>query len=266
MVATHCLFELAFSAPPPLCKTIEMVDVSGRFKYRTGVTLLAAIIGIINATSFLAFSGVLPALMTGNLLLVAMIFGAGLLSWELLVGYLGAIIPFCIGAFAAGLVINRGGVQRGRFMGYPLEFALVLAATLVALKFTWGLQGEEVEGFVLAGDDMDEYGVPFNISLVIVGLLSFAMGVHNAMMRKHGVANVATNLMTLGLAALFSESKLAGGSAKNQGVRATSILLFVAGAAVSAFLLNWQIAAPLVLASVVFAIALPALMSGQDVN
>lgn len=240
-----------------------MIEAPQRPRYRTGVILLAAIIGIIDATSFLAFSGVLPALMTGNLLLVAMIFGAGLLSWELLVGYLGAIVPFCLGALTAGIVINRVDPRHGRFMGYPLEFALVVAATLVALRFTWGLEGEAVEGFVLAGDEMDEYGVPFSVSLVIVGLLSFAMGVHNAMMRKHGVANVATNLMTLGLAALFSESKLAGGSGKDQGVRATSILLFVVGAAVSAFLLNWQISAPLVLASVVFAIALPALMSGR---
>lgn len=106
--------------------------------------------------------------------------------------------------------------------------------------------------------------MPFNVNRVVVGLLSFALGVYNATMRKHGVANVATNLMTRGLAALFFESTLAGGSGKHQEVRVTSILLFVAGTAVSAFLLNWQIRAPLMLASVGFATALPALMSGRE--
>ena len=237
-----------------------MISLAKLPPYKGGVLVLTAIIGIIDAASFLAFSGVLPALMTGNLLLVAMIFGSGLLTWDLLVGYLGAIIPFCLGAFAAGFVINRQEPHRARFMGYPLEFALVLLATLVALWFTWDLPGEDVERFVLAGDEMDEYGVPFGASLTIVALLAFAMGVHNAMMRRHGVVNVATNLLTLGLAGLFAESRLAGGNSADQGTRALSVAVFVIGAASAAFLLRWQIAAPLVLATVLFAAALPVLM------
>jgi uncharacterized membrane protein YoaK (UPF0700 family) len=190
----------------------RLVEIPQRPRYRSGVILLAAVIGIIDATSFLAFSGVLPALMTGNLLLVAMITGAGLLTWELLLGYLGAIIPFCLGVLFASFAINRMVPRRGRLMGYPLEFVLILAATLVALWFTWNLPGADVERFVLAGEDMDEYRVPYGASLVIVGLLAFAMGIHTALMRKHGVANVATNLMTLALAGLFAESRVAGGS------------------------------------------------------
>lgn len=59
------------------------------------------------------------------------------------------------------------------------------------------------------------------------------------------------------------ESRLVGGSAKDQGTRATSIALFIVGAAGAAFLLRRQIAAPLVVATILFAVALPALVAGS---
>ena len=226
--------------------------------------MLAPICGLIDATCFLALGGVFAELMTGNLLLVALIFGSGLLTWPLLANYLGAIVPFCLGALAAGVVANRVDSKRARFMGYPLEFALILLAAVLAVWLTRDLSGIEAERSVLLRANIIDGAVPADVRMPIVALLAFAMGIHNAMMRKHGVANVATNLMTLTLTALVSESRLAGGSGANQRVRALSILLFILGAAVGALLLRWQIAAPLMLATVLFALALPALIRGRS--
>ncbi len=241
-----------------------MAQLSQRVSYRTGVLALAPICGLIDATCFLALGGVFAELMTGNLLLVALIFGSGLLTWSLLINYLGAILPFCLGAAAAGLVANKVDQRRARFMGYPLEFVLVACATALAVWLTWDVSGTQAERSVLEQANLIDGAVPDAARLSIVAILAFAMGIHNAMMRKHGVANVATNLMTLTLTALVSESRIVGGTAANQRLRALSILLFVAGAAVGALLLRWQIAAPLLLATGLFALALPALVKGRQ--
>lgn len=240
-----------------------MAEVSSRVTYRSGVLMLAPICGLIDATCFLALGGVFAELMTGNLLLVALILGSGLLTWQLLANYLGAIIPFCLGAITAGVVANRMTTHKARLMGYPVEFALILLATVLAVWLTWDLSGVQAERSVLEQANIIDGAVPAETRMTIVAILAFAMGIHNAMMRKHGVANVATNLMTLTLTALVAESRLAGGSSSDQRLRATSIALFIVGAAVGALLLRWQIAAPLILATVLFGLALPALIKGR---
>ena len=65
---------------------------------------------------------------------------------------------------------------------------------------------------------------------MIVALLAFAMGIHNALMRKHGVPDIATNVLTLTLAGLMAESRWAGGRSPHWQRRLLSILLFVAPA------------------------------------
>lgn len=64
------------------------------------------------------------------------------------VAYLGAIVPFCVGAFTAGFEVNRVDPRRGRFMGYPLEFALVLAAG-AAFLLRWQIAAPLVVATVL---------------------------------------------------------------------------------------------------------------------
>jgi len=98
---------------------------------------------------------------------------------------------------------------------------------------------------------------------VIVALLAFAMGIHNAMMRKHGVPDVATNLLTLTMAALVSDSALAGGQSFHWRRRLLSIVLFIVGAASGAFLLRFHVALPLIAASVIFVLALWPLVKGR---
>lgn len=123
-----------------------------------------------------------------------------------------------------------------------------------------GSQSEEV--FFLRGLSEGE-PTPAPVRITIVAMLAFAMGIHNALMRKHGVPDVATNVLTLTLTGLVSESPLARGSAPHWKRRLMSILLFVVGAVAGAWLLRYSVAAPLVAASVLFTLALWPLTRGK---
>ncbi len=231
--------------------------------YKAGVLLLSLICGLIDATCLLALGGVFAELMTGNVLLLALGLGSRLITVTWAVSLIGAIIPFVIGAFAAGLATNGRHTTAARLIGYPVECAAVVAATILALVTTPEVSGLMAEESFFMTHDGSLTPVPHVDALVIVALLAFAMGIHNAMMRKHGVPDVATNLLTLTMAALVSDSALAGGQSFHWRRRLLSIVLFIVGAASGAFLLRFHVALPLIAASVIFVLALWPLVKGR---
>jgi uncharacterized membrane protein YoaK (UPF0700 family) len=87
--------------------------------------------------------------------------------------------------------------------------------------------------------------------------LAFAMGMQNALLRRHGVPDLATNVMTLTMRALFADSHLSGGQNERWRRRLGSIAVFVvsalAGAALTYYAGPW---AALALAVIVFLLAL----------
>ncbi len=139
--------------------------------------------------------------------------------------------------------------RRFRIIGYPVEYAAVLLATLLALLLDPRRVGPLQQDLATGGPG--EWARP-----LIVDLLAFAMGIHNALMRKHGVPDVATNVLTLTLAGLLSESRWAGGTAPHWQRRLLSILIFFASAALGAWLLRYGTAVPLLVASAIFTLAL----------
>jgi uncharacterized membrane protein YoaK (UPF0700 family) len=232
--------------------------------YRIGVFMLTAVCGLIDACCFLALGGVFAELMTGNLLLLAVSLGSGIAVGQRLVAYLGAILPFCLGAFVAGVVTLRSKSWGARAIGYPTEWAFIVVATIIAVLTTSQVSGSAAEQAILGGDDADREGTPLTARLVIVGLLAFAMGIHNALMRKHGVPDLATNVLTLTLTGFVAETSLSGAPASPRWKRRIgSILIFVVGAAAGAWLLRFHVAAPLIAASVLFTFALWPLVLGQ---
>ena len=224
-------------------------------EYKHGVFALSAICGLVDAACFLALGGVFAELMTGNLLLIAFALAGGNLFGPHALACLFAIVPFCLGALAAGAWANGRHPLGARLIGYPVEYAAVLLATLLALA----LDPQRVSPLA---DDLTGGPLSWQRPL-IVALLAFAMGIHNALMRKHGVPDIATNVLTLTLAGLVAESRWAGGSAPHWQRRALSIALFVGSAAAGAWLLRFGVAAPLVAASVIFTLALGPLMKGR---
>src|SRR6185437_5369276 len=81
--------------------------------------------------------------------------------------------------------------QRDRQVGFVVEWFCLLAAVLTTLALHPQTQG--------------------GARIVVIGILAFGMGIQNAMLRRWGVPNLATNVMTLTMTALIADSQLAGG-------------------------------------------------------
>jgi uncharacterized membrane protein YoaK (UPF0700 family) len=224
-------------------------------EYRAGLFTLTGICGLIDVACFVGIAGVFAELMTGNLLLIGISIGTR--SFDPSVGliFASAVAAFLLGAFAAGLLTNGKYPHAARVIGYPVEYACVVVATIATLVTQPPLL-QSAGSFTAADGYLYERSA-------IIATLAFGMGIHNAIMRKHGVPDIATNVMTLTLTGLVSESRRAGGPATHWQRRLASVLIFVAGACLGGFLLQYGAGAPLAAASVLFTIALYPLMKGR---
>lgn len=203
--------------------------------YTTGLYLITAICGLLDAVCFLALGGVFAEIMTGNLLLMAFTVGSGD-PVEDTTKFLLPLAAFALGALGGGRLLRGSAQIRERRLGFVFEWLLIVAAVVIAA----------------VGNPDDRNG----IGLVVVALLAFAMGIQNAMVRIHGIPDLATNVMTLTLTAIIADSRPAGGDNPNWRRRTLSVSLFVVSAAVGAFLLRFDVFWPLLLAAVIFSVAL----------
>ena len=208
----------------------------------TGLYMITAISGLIDAVCFLALGGVFAEMMTGNLMLLAFSVGLGQPLGNM-VGYGVAIVCFVMGALAGGRLLRGPQELRERRIGFGVEAVVLVAATIV----TWLGQP--------AADNLAGH--------VVVGMLAFGMGIQNAMMRVHGVPDLATNVLTLTFTGIVADSAAAGGDNRNWRRRGLSMGLFVVSAAVGAILLQFHILWPLLLACSIFILAMIPLMLGD---
>lgn len=212
---------------------------------RPGLYLVAAVCGLIDVTCIKALGGVFAEMMTGNILLMAVDVGSGG-TFDRSARYL-----WPLGAFAIGAIVG------GRLLGLPLErqvrrlsFLMVWATIAAAAAICWVY---EPKGWETLGH-------------AITALLALGMGLQTAILRRHGVQDLATNVMTLTLTALFAESRLGEGSHPNRLRRALSIGCFFSGGVVAAALVGHGTVYPLALAAIVYAIAMLPLMFGEKPN
>jgi uncharacterized membrane protein YoaK (UPF0700 family) len=211
-------------------------------RFIVGLYLITAICGLVDAVCFLALGGVFAEIMTGNFMFLAFSIGTGH-DVEAISKFIIPIAAFIIGAIVGGRLLHGPDTAKEKRVGFIVEYGLLVVATLIAI-----------------------IGSPHanNISgQLIVALLALAMGLQNALIRYHGVPDLATNVMTLTFAAVFAESKLAGWDNRKWPRRTASIGLFVSSAVSGAFLLRFGIFWPLVAASLIFSIALIPLMKGK---
>jgi uncharacterized membrane protein YoaK (UPF0700 family) len=83
----------------------------------------------------------------------------------------------------------------------------------------------------------------------IIALLAVAMGMRNANVRRLGVPDLTTTVLTMTLTGLAAESRLGGGSGQGSIRRATSVLSLLAGALTGALLARISVAIPLAVAA-----------------
>lgn len=206
-----------------------------------GVYLLTATCGMVDAACFLALGGVFAEIMTGNLLLLAFSIGEGSFveDWH---KFVSALVCFALGAIVGGRLLHMTRLSGQRRHGFVLQGACMALATV--LTFVWQPSGESV------------------YARIVVGILAFAMGVQNAMIRRHGVSDVATNVMTVTFTGLLADSRIAGGDGARWKRRAGSVAIFLVGASVGAALVQFGAQWALLAATLVFASALPWLLRG----
>ncbi|QDY80371.1 YoaK family protein [Streptomyces qinzhouensis] len=179
---------------------------------------LTVVTGLVDAVSYLGLGHVFVANMTGNVVFLgfALTGADGLSALAAAV----SLAAFLAGAMAGGRFGVRFSAHRGRLLASAMAvqavlFAAALGATAVA---------------------HDEVG--HTVQYTVIVLLGLAMGLQNAVVRRLGVPDLTTTVLTLTLTGLAADSGPAGGAAPRPGRRILSVLVMFLGALVGAVLLK----------------------------
>jgi len=186
--------------PPPLVVTLAALTV---------------VSGFVDAVSFLGLGHVFTANMTGNVVLIGFA-AAGAPGFSM------AASLSALGAFLAGAVAGGRLAQRVRPVRNLLLVAMVIEAACTAAA---AVVAETVPA---VGSGWPRF--------TIIGLLAVGMGLRNTAVRRVGVPDMSTTVLTTTLTGLASGSVLAGGTNPHARLGTTTVLCMFAGALVGAVL------------------------------
>ncbi len=219
-----------------------MSESSTRHPLARALLILTFTTGVVDAVSYLGLGHVFTANMTGNIVLLGFgIAGSGGLP---VLSPIVSLAAFLLGA-AIGGRLAMGSVRRHPehlARALAIEVGMVGAAALLALAI-------DVRPGQLSGN-------------LVIALLALAMGVRNSTVRRIGVADLTTTVLTMTLTGLAADSPLAGGSGAGSLRRVIAVLAMLCGAIAGALLLKTSLAVPLaaaaVLALLTWAVYVPA--------
>ncbi|MGH3008344.1 MAG: YoaK family protein [Gaiellaceae bacterium] len=184
--------------------------------------------GIVDAVSFLGLGRVFTANMTGNVVLLGFgIAGSGGLPIAAPFASFGA---FVLGAIGGGRVARRVEERRILTTALAIEIAILAVAAVIAAVTT--------------------VTVGAAVTYLLIIMLAFAMGLRSACVRRLGVPDLSTVVLTMTLVGFASESPPAGGSGLGSLRRSSAVFLMGAGALTGALLLRADVALPLAVAAV----------------
>jgi uncharacterized membrane protein YoaK (UPF0700 family) len=176
---------------------------------------LTVVSGFIDAVSFLGLGHVFTANMTGNVLLIG--FAAAGAAGFSVTASLCALGAFLVGAIAGGRL-----ARHVRPLRKLLLVAMVMEATCTTASAV-------IAGTVPAiGSGWPRYAV--------LVLLAGAVGLRNSAVRRVGVPDMSTTVLTSTLTGLASRSRLAGGTNPHARLGTTSVVSMFGGALVGAVL------------------------------
>jgi uncharacterized membrane protein YoaK (UPF0700 family) len=184
------------------------------------VVVLSVVTGLVDAVTYLALGHVFAANMTGNIIVLGFaLVGTGEISASASIVSLGS---FLVGAGASARLAAALQRTRHRWLLTMLmaETALLVIAAVLSLQTR-------------------------SLDLLVVALLAVAMGMRTVTVRRLGIADVSTTVITSTLAGLAADALMHGSSLRVGGVRLAVVLAMALGAAVGAVLL--ADGAPLVL-------------------
>ena len=183
--------------------------------------VMTLVTGIVDAVSYLALGHVFTANMTGNVVLLG--FAVAGVSGLSAARSLAALFCFLVGAVFGG----RVSVPQAPA---PLlvETALLVLAGLSAL---------------LPDQNLSVY--------CVIAITAAAMGYRNAVVRKIGLPDLTTTVLTLTITGLGADSRLAGGENPRWRRRVAAVLALVIGAFVGARAVNRSTALALTVAALI---------------
>jgi uncharacterized membrane protein YoaK (UPF0700 family) len=191
---------------------------------------LTVVSGMIDAVSYLGLGHVFTANMTGNVVVLG--FAAA--------GAPGFSVPhtatslafFLVGALTGGRVaVRHGGGSRRTWARVTLAAEAVLVGASAAVAFA------------APGATATVYA--------LIALTAFAMGLRNATVRKLGVPDLTTTVLTMTLTGLASDSRAGGGSGRRSPRRTAAVVAMALGALLGAWLVvHRDLGTPLLIAAV----------------
>jgi uncharacterized membrane protein YoaK (UPF0700 family) len=203
---------------------------------------LTAVTGLVDAVSYLRLGHVFVANMTGNVVFLG--FSAYPHSALSAIASMIAIGGFVLGALAGGRAAARLADRPPRWLGATFG---TQALTLGAVA---GLTGTGVLPF--AGDGR----------YVTIAALAAALGLQNSTVRRLGVPDLTTTVLTLTLTGLAADSAVAGGAGGKPHRRIASIATMLAGAAAGAALLRVSATAVIAIAAVLVTVVAACFAAG----
>jgi uncharacterized membrane protein YoaK (UPF0700 family) len=186
--------------------------------------------GIVDGVSYLGLGRVFTANMTGNVVLLGFgIAGSGGLP---VLAPIVSLAAFLCGAGLGGRLAARLAGRHNRHVAAALAIEVVLigAAAIFAALVTVRVGGAS--------------------AVAVIAALALAMGTRTATVRRIGVPDLSTVVLTLTLTALAAESRPAGGSGKGTTRRSTAVISMLAGAVTGALLVRTSVALALAVAAV----------------
>ncbi|MFI6338038.1 YoaK family protein [Streptomyces sp. NPDC050535] len=208
--------------PDPEARGLPLVPV---------LLALTVVSGLIDAVSYLGLHHVFTANMTGNVVVLGFA-AAGAPGFS--VSHTAA----SLGCFLAGAVI--GGRVAGRLGG--------------GSRRTWTRLTLAAEAVLVGAASAVAFAAPdaTGTTYAVIVLTAVAMGLRNATVRKLGVADLTTTVLTMTLTGIASDSRLAGGEGVRSFRRSAAVVAMLAGALLGAWLvLHHGLGIPLLIAAAV---------------
>jgi len=187
--------------------------------------------GLVDAASYLGLGRVFTANMTGNVVLLG--FGVARAGGLPVVAPICSLAAFVLGSAAGGGLVTRLDKRHPALVARALviEVVLVGASAILAAVVT-----------IKPGDAA---------AYVVIALLAFAMGVRSTAVRRIGVPDLSTVVLTMTLSTLASSSRPAGGSGAGTVRRLAAVIAMFTGALTGALLLKVSLFVPLALAAAI---------------
>lgn len=204
---------------------------------------LTVVSGLIDAVSYLGLEHVFTANMTGNVVVLG--FAAAGAPGFSVPHTLTSLGSFVVGAAAGGRVAVRlGGGSRRTWARLTLAAEAILVGACAIVAF--------------AAPDATA------TVYILIAVTAFAMGLRNATVRRLGIPDLTTTVLTMTLTGLAADSRAGGGPGTHSPRRSASVVAMAVGALLGAWLvLHHGLAIPLLIAALLAGL-LAVVASGRE--